>query len=187
MPDGTNVTAGPARACGGCTACCKTHGLNKEDTLGIFLKRPGEWCQYCDKGRGCRIYGEPERPNICRTFSCAWLDGNFYLEDRPDRVKLVVEAQQNTFAGTVLLLWGLTPDSFRSPFAEERIRKTLLLGYPVLLISFEGARTLLVPNNMRSAVPRDQIAELGIKIEDRIVIDFSAARALAMGVDIKLF
>jgi len=180
MPDTAKVTASSARVCGGCTACCKVREIYDDPVLETFLKPPGVWCKHCDKGRGCRLWSKPERPNACQTFDCAWLDGNFDQEDRPDKAKLVVEAQQNTLAGTVLLLWGLAPDSLRSSFAEERKRETLLLGYPVLLISYEGARTLLVPSNVRSTVPRDEVRKLGIKIEDKTVFDSTFARNLAM-------
>jgi Fe-S-cluster containining protein len=35
-----------------------------------------KWCEFCDKGTGCKIY--PTRPSECRTFNCLWLsDENF--------------------------------------------------------------------------------------------------------------
>ena len=70
------------RACGNCTLCCKVMAITA-------LKKPmNKWCEFCDKGTGCKIY--PTRPSECRTFNCLWLsDENFPDEFKPLRSKIV--------------------------------------------------------------------------------------------------
>jgi hypothetical protein len=36
--------------------------------------------------RGCGIHGEPERPQVCRSFLCSWMRGHGGDEDRPDKI-----------------------------------------------------------------------------------------------------
>lgn len=181
MPDTAKVAASSARECGGCTACCKTHEIYDDPVLETFLKRPGEWCQHCDKGRGCRLWNNPERPRSCLSLSCSWLEGDFYPEERPDRTKIVAEVQEGTLAGTVLLLWELAPNALKSGFADNLKSKELTTGRPVLLLSCEGVRVLYVPSNMKGHIARDKILDLGIRVEDHQIIDTTFARDLAMG------
>ena len=70
------------RTCGSCTLCCKVMAITA-------LKKPmNKWCEFCDKGTGCKIY--PTRPSECRTFDCLWLsDENFPDEFKPLRSKIV--------------------------------------------------------------------------------------------------
>ncbi len=70
------------RTCGSCTLCCKVMAITA-------LKKPmNKWCEFCDKGTGCKIY--PTRPSECRTFNCLWLsDENFPDEFKPLRSKIV--------------------------------------------------------------------------------------------------
>jgi hypothetical protein len=70
------------RTCGSCTLCCKVMAITA-------LNKPmNKWCEFCDKGAGCKIY--PTRPSECRTFDCLWLsDENFPDEFRPQKSKIV--------------------------------------------------------------------------------------------------
>lgn len=72
------------RECGGCTACCKLIGVAE-------LNKPKDvWCQHCDKGRGCRIFGQPERPESCSGWTCMWRVATGMPDGlRPDRSKIV--------------------------------------------------------------------------------------------------
>jgi Fe-S-cluster containining protein len=70
------------RTCGSCTLCCKVMEIKE-------LNKPlNKWCEFCDRGVGCKIY--PTRPSECRTFDCLWLkDEKFPDELRPQRSKIV--------------------------------------------------------------------------------------------------
>lgn len=43
------------------------------------------------QGHGCSIY--ETRPRICRGYACAWLQGSFGDDDRPDRLGAVLDLQ----------------------------------------------------------------------------------------------
>src|SRR5947209_4099451 len=55
----------PGRSCDNCTLCCKVIGVAE------FAKPRGRDCEFCDVGRGCKIYGR--RPQVCADFFCSYL------------------------------------------------------------------------------------------------------------------
>jgi hypothetical protein len=65
-----------SRQCGACTFCCTVAGINE------LQKPPMVRCRHL--GRRCEIY--PKRPEVCRSFRCAWLIGNWNDRFRPDKV-----------------------------------------------------------------------------------------------------
>lgn len=68
------------RACGECRACCTTCAVHEID------KPVNTPCQHlCE--RGCAIY--ESRPNSCRIYDCAWLQGYFSEKQRPDQCGIV--------------------------------------------------------------------------------------------------
>lgn len=72
------------RPCGDCFACCSAIGVLE------LSKAPGVACDHLvhiGKGNHCGIYSG--RPDSCRKFDCAWRQGHFSEDDRPDRVGLV--------------------------------------------------------------------------------------------------
>ncbi len=74
------------RQCGTCTLCCKVMGI---EALGKPL---GAWCAHCQPGKGCAIY--PDRPQECRSFSCAWLINERLGEEwYPKKSKIVLALQ----------------------------------------------------------------------------------------------
>jgi hypothetical protein len=85
----TGPAAAPAlvRECGTCSACCTLLEVTDAGT------KAGEWCNHCDPGKGCMIYDS--RPQMCRSFSCAWLQG--HLDDAwfPETAGIVVHFSQD--------------------------------------------------------------------------------------------
>lgn len=79
------------RTCDACTACCFTHAVT------AIQKPNSEWCPHCEIGAGCRIY--PNRPEQCGEFSCLWLQGWGDVQDRPDRLKVVMGGIDVNVAG----------------------------------------------------------------------------------------
>jgi len=74
------------RTCSTCTACCTAIGVRE------LNKAPGVPCSDLvqigwGRGPGCGRYDT--RPNDCRIFECAWLQGHFSDEHRPDKLGLV--------------------------------------------------------------------------------------------------
>lgn len=73
-----------SRSCGPCSLCCKVMAVS------AIPKGRGVWCPHASRtGEGCKVYDD--RPNECRTWSCAWLDDHpaFLDCDRPDKVSIV--------------------------------------------------------------------------------------------------
>jgi hypothetical protein len=75
------------RDCGSCTSCCT---LLEVTDAG---KAVNEWCKYCEAGKGCSIY--EQRPQMCRSFSCAWLQGHLNDDWYPERAGIVVHFSQD--------------------------------------------------------------------------------------------
>jgi hypothetical protein len=84
----------PARACGGCTACCTALFVPEIE------KQPLVACNDVSPG-GCGIY--EHRPASCRVFECAWRYEIEQLglgeEDRPDRSGVVLYPGNPAFGG----------------------------------------------------------------------------------------
>lgn len=85
-------------ACGSCRMCCKLMTVKDHPVD----KRDGQWCEFCDKAKGCTIY--ETRPETCRAFKCAWLesqelgpDGALPLELRPDKSKVIFAASTDPY------------------------------------------------------------------------------------------
>lgn len=90
--------------CGTCSMCCKLPAISKEE-LG-HDKPAGKWCKDCKPGKGCQIYDD--RPKICRTYECVWLQSHTRRENqglpielRPDKSKVLI---QPTVTGKGLVL-----------------------------------------------------------------------------------
>jgi Fe-S-cluster containining protein len=75
------------RQCGSCSSCCT---LLEVTEVG---KSVNEWCKHCDAGKGCTIYDH--RPQMCRSFSCAWLQGHLDDEWFPETSGMVVHFSQD--------------------------------------------------------------------------------------------
>lgn len=125
------------RICGGCTACCKTHGVFQ------LSKDPGKWCFHCDIGKGCKIYSE--RPTSCQEFKCSWLVGLGFPEYRPDKTRIVPEHRNIPDLGLVLWLFEVSEGSLDSKFAKRQTRLNLEVGNPVLHMPLAGAPKLYLP------------------------------------------
>ena len=104
--------------CGSCTLCCKVKSITE-------LNKPMyTWCGHCEKGKGCRIYGTPEKPPSCTEYNCLWYstqafeDPNRRLpqEYRPDRTKVVVDTPGGLgYKAAVFWLDPSYPGAMQSP------------------------------------------------------------------------
>ena len=74
------------RQCGSCNRCC--------DILEVaaVAKPANELCKHWEAGNGCTIY--KQRPQMCRSFSCAWLQGHFNDDWFPEKSGMVVHFSQ---------------------------------------------------------------------------------------------
>lgn len=71
-----------ARQCGSCNCCC--------DILEVTaVEKPvNTLCKHWETGKGCTIYDH--RPQMCRSFVCAWLQGHLSDEWFPEKARIVV-------------------------------------------------------------------------------------------------
>src|SRR5690348_14303607 len=76
-----------ARQCGSCNCCC--------DILEVTaVEKPvNELCKYWETAKGCTIYDR--RPQMCRSFTCAWLQGHFDEGWFPATSRIVVHFSQD--------------------------------------------------------------------------------------------
>ena len=115
------------RVCGGCTACCKTHGVLE------LWKLPGTWCPYCSVGKGCAAY--ERRPAECRHFKCSWLLGMGNEEHRPDRINVVPEVREIGDIAKALWLFELTEGALESLLVKRWTLNNLTRGTSVMHVS----------------------------------------------------
>lgn len=72
-----------AKSCGSCSMCCKLLTITPLD------KPAGRWCGHVVKGKGCGIY--EDRPSVCRSFRCEWIDSrDLGPEWRPEVSRFVM-------------------------------------------------------------------------------------------------
>lgn len=75
---------GSLRGCGECSLCCTVLRVDELAKLG------GVDCVHQNaSGPGCAIHAQ--RPGICRAYRCLWLQGGLGDEDRPDRLRAVLD------------------------------------------------------------------------------------------------
>jgi Fe-S-cluster containining protein len=76
------------RECGECTACCSW--LIGDAFAWKF--GCGESCKFLEEG-GCGVH--KARPEVCRTYQCAWTQHLLPEEMRPDKCNVLVSVEQN--------------------------------------------------------------------------------------------
>lgn len=107
------------RGCGECRACCTTCAV-------VELNKPlNTPCQHlCD--RGCGIY--ESRPNSCREYDCAWLQGHLSDKHRPDRSGIVFTFERIGAVEGMLVHAMLTSDDVpldRVEYLYNVLRQTM--------------------------------------------------------------
>lgn len=128
----------PDRRCGPCNACCTVLGVRNVPGVGTGpdeepgMKMPGDRCAH-QSASGCGIYAD--RPDACRTYRCAWLEGQWGDGERPDRLGVLFDAAK----GAVM-----AREVFRGGFERRRAKARLLelhrLGLHVRLVPFKGRK-----------------------------------------------
>ncbi|OGG73738.1 hypothetical protein A3A40_02390 [Candidatus Kaiserbacteria bacterium RIFCSPLOWO2_01_FULL_54_20] len=133
MEQTTNV-----RSCGEgkdrCTACCKVYWIEEVDT------KLGEWCKHCTIGQGCGVYAS--RPKECADYKCLWLHGSGREDDRPDKLKVVmdgipVEVEGRTI--TLITIWEVSQGASTKKRVQEIADSCKRQGYVVCFRSLSAS------------------------------------------------
>ncbi|MGX1149118.1 Fe-S-cluster containining protein [Bradyrhizobium ottawaense] len=90
---GQPKTAPFARQCGSCNACCDILEVAAVD------KPVNQLCKHWQTGTGCTIYDR--RPQMCRSFVCAWLQGHLDDDWFPAKSGIIVHFSQDAVNVTV--------------------------------------------------------------------------------------
>ena len=75
-----------SRECGDCNLCCKWLYLNVDNEL----VRPGRPCKYV--GKSCTIH--EKRPNVCRNYFCAYIQGVLPEWMKPSHCGIIVSVKK---------------------------------------------------------------------------------------------
>lgn len=117
------------RECGRCTACCEIIGVAE-------LGKP--FYQQCTERvpkQGCAVYAE--RPQGCRLFECAWLQGYLSRPMRPDTCGVMVTASDDD--PQQLELYEVWPDAFQTKLGTQCVDEALgLARKPVMLFRYHS-------------------------------------------------
>lgn len=157
----------PARSCGECTLCCTVLRVDALKKLG------GVACTHLhSETGGCGIY--QERPRICRSYRCLWLQGGLDEEDRPDRIGAVLDLV--TEAGVPrLAVRELTSGSANENPRLRAIIERYRAGLPVRIsdvrdvMNPQAAFRVLLPANEEHRVAGDvrEVWRDGQRVETR--------------------
>ncbi|MHC4371359.1 MAG: hypothetical protein ACYSW8_27415 [Planctomycetota bacterium] len=142
----------PSRRCGNCTTCCIVMDTTAADPAGIAHAKCGKLCS-----GGCSIYDD--RPEFCKTYQCTWLRGYFSNADRPDRIGVIVEAQETSF-GPTWVIHAVHQTALKQE-RGKRIYDTLVsTGKPVIVLNTDGTRNAMnvsMANVQKIMAQRDRI------------------------------
>ncbi|OAF07317.1 MULTISPECIES: YkgJ family cysteine cluster protein [Bradyrhizobium] len=122
----------PSRQCGSCNACCDILEVAAVD------KPVNQLCRHWQTGTGCTIYDR--RPQMCRSFVCAWLQGHLDDDWFPEKAGLIVHFSQDAVNVTVD---DHCPDRWReepyfsklSEWSLNGIKRIGNRGYATLVVS----------------------------------------------------
>lgn len=146
------------RICGGCTACCTTHGVSELDKL------PGYSCTHCAVNVGCKIYNN--RPTSCKDFRCEWLKGFGKIKHRPDKTGIVLDFVRIEPLGDFLQIWEAVKGSLEYTFTKSITRTILKENIFVAYLYLSGKRALLVPHGRKLSAPIiQQLREEDVEIQ----------------------
>jgi len=126
-----------SRSCGDCSACC--------DVLGVAALGKPEWSPCPHQSAGCAIY--EGRPDGCKSYRCAWLDGELGDDERPDLVGLIVDSG---LTRSFLPIWGddavnvreVFPGAAKADKGVELADRLVAQRRPVFLKDYGGGCAL---------------------------------------------
>lgn len=133
------------RSCDSCTSCCY-------NTRVLELNKPERvLCINC-KDSACAIY--ENRPESCRSFSCAWLQGEMFDIQKPNLSGMMVE----NFGSFRFVMCG--GDEWRNHL--QALGVYIKKGIPVVIVT-ETNKTILAPEGISQ---NDVVSMIREKLND---------------------
>lgn len=129
------------RSCGACSLCCSVYEIS------IFKKPEWKWCTHCERGVGCRIYAQ--RPRVCRKYVCMWRAGSGAMEDRPDRIGVMMDIRRFKDAGMTLMVNESEGSYLHAAGVCDRIRACMDAGLCVWVRRREGRDMFFLPSSLQ--------------------------------------
>lgn len=102
------------RTCDGCSACCVY------PEIPVLQKAAGERCKFLNACGRCEVYDM--RPPMCRSYSCAWLEGHGGEGDQPDKIHALIDRRETQF-GMVLVARALKPGACQTKQVRKAIKR----------------------------------------------------------------
>ena len=127
------------RSCGECSACCTAL---KVPELGKGEREPCVHAKQIVGTRRCLVY--ENRPDSCRKFRCAWLDGVGPVAARPDKTDIILVLTESKFGPTVQA-FEMRDNAHLRPTNAEVIERLVRKGIVVVIFKTDGTRRLLGP------------------------------------------
>lgn len=140
------------RTCGDCIVCCVYPSINT-DTL---VKRGCDHCPNLNLSNPvevnvmqlsseepvkCQIYSD--RPDVCKGYTCLWLQGHGEEQDRPDRSLVLIDTTHKIENG--IECKPLFPGGEDDPKVQETIKRMMLsTGSAACVSSFYERRFVRV-------------------------------------------
>lgn len=127
------------RKCGDCSVCCTVLGVPE------LKKEAGEACSNCKPGwKACKIY--KDRPESCSSFECMWLEGHFANADKPDKIGVVLQADEHPEFGYIVTVHERKRGDAKKGRAAALVEK-LARGMVLFVVPpDEGDRRLVCSN-----------------------------------------
>jgi hypothetical protein len=120
------------RECGDCEVCCIVGEVEEEKSN--FLKLAHTPCPH-QTGKGCAIYGKPERPEVCVSYKCSWLRGYGEEVDRPDHSGVLVSVNKFN-GGTWILVIEAAPDALMTTGRNLVLSVAKAVNLPVIVVNY---------------------------------------------------
>ena len=120
------------RECGNCSLCCEVMAV--ED----INKKEYQKCE--NQGLGCRIHNE--KPDQCKSFACAWLEGNIPYDLKPDNVGFFVTSQGTEDYPLVSIHSKWSLDKLKKRKLATQWLDAVTKSVPGVFVGANGKRTL---------------------------------------------
>jgi hypothetical protein len=142
--------------CRTCTLCCTLPEIQS-------LKKPSYKPCHHLKDQGCGIFGQPERPAVCTTFQCAYLNARTTDAETQNRIPHPLDAGAyfNVDPGEkliVLFVDPASPQQWKHSAIVDYLRPLIARGFSLEVIDRGRRMTIAAPALFEATLARDYVA-----------------------------